>query len=195
VASLERRLVLALAVGIAVAAGLFAVLLGPRSDLVAALGSPRFLLKFAETLLLALTAALLALCLVRPGVPTRAAAIALVAAPLLLAVAVLAELVLVPASAWAERLIGTNSRVCLTFIPLLALPLLAAALYGLRHGAPTRPRLAGAVAGLMAGGLGAALYAAHCTDDSPLFVATWYSLAIGIVTAAGAFLGPRVLRW
>ena len=35
--------------------------------------------------------------------------------------------------------------------------------------------LAGAVAGLAAGGVAATLYAAHCTDNSPLFVATWYT--------------------
>ena len=57
----------------------------------------------------------------------------------------------------------------------------------LRHGAATRPALAGAAAGLMSAALAAVLYAAHCFDDSPLFVITWYSLAIGAVTALGAF--------
>jgi hypothetical protein len=47
----------------------------------------------------------------------------------------------------------------------------------------------------VAAGLAATLYASHCADDSPLFVATWYSLAIALVVAAGAWLGPRVLRW
>jgi hypothetical protein len=65
----------------------------------------------------------------------------------------------------------------------------------MRHGAPTRPALAGAVAGLLAGGLGAALYAAHCTDDSPLFVATWYTIAIAGVTIVGSLLGRYFLRW
>jgi hypothetical protein len=51
------------------------------------------------------------------------------------------------------------------------------------------------VAGLIAGGLAAALYATHCTDDSPLFVATWYSIAIGAVAVLGALLGRRLLRW
>jgi hypothetical protein len=55
--------------------------------------------------------------------------------------------------------------------------------------------LSGAAAGLGAGGLGAALYALHCSDDSPLFVAAWYSLAISIVAFAGASAGPRFLRW
>ena len=80
-------------------------------------------------------------------------------------------------------------------MPVLSIPLLVAALTALRHGAPTRPVLAGAVAGLLSGGLAAALYASHCTDDSPLFVATWYSLAIAIVTVAGMLAGSKVLRW
>ena len=65
----------------------------------------------------------------------------------------------------------------------------------LRHGAPTRPVLAGAVAGLAAGGLAAAFSAAHCTDESPLFVATWYTIAIAMLAALGAMLAPRVARW
>jgi hypothetical protein len=93
------------------------------------------------------------------------------------------------------RLIGSNSRVCMTAIPLLSLPLLAAALIGLRHGAPARPAVAGAVAGLLSAGLAATLYASHCTDDSPLFVATWYTIATALVTAVGALAGSRLLRF
>ena len=93
------------------------------------------------------------------------------------------------------RLVGSNSRVCLTAIPLMSLPLLAAALIGLRHGAPARPAVAGALAGLLSAGLAATLYAAHCTDDSPLFVTTWYSIATALVAAIGALAGSRVLRF
>ena len=93
------------------------------------------------------------------------------------------------------RLIGNNAWNCLTSIPLMSLPLLAAALLGLRHGAPTRPAVAGAIAGLLSAGLAATLYASHCTDDSPLFVATWYTIATALVTAIGALAGPRVLRF
>ena len=77
----------------------------------------------------------------------------------------------------------------------IRLAILAAMLFILRDGAPLRPALAGAAAGLAAGGLGAALYAAHCTDDSPLFVAAWYGVAIAAVAAAGALAGARWLRW
>jgi len=93
------------------------------------------------------------------------------------------------------RLVGSNSRLCLTAIPLMSLPLLAAALFGLRHGAPTRPAIAGAIAGLLAAGLAATLYASHCTDDSPLFVATWYTIATVLVAAIGALAGSRLLRF
>jgi hypothetical protein len=80
-------------------------------------------------------------------------------------------------------------------IPLLSLGPLACIIYALRKGAPTNPGLAGAVAGLLASGIAATLYATHCTDDSPLFLATWYSLATGIVTLAGYAIGARALRW
>jgi hypothetical protein len=81
------------------------------------------------------------------------------------------------------------------FIPVLALAPLTAFMIALRNGAPDNPGLSGAVAGLASGAIAAAIYAWHCTDDSPLFVATWYTLAIAIVTAVGYFAGRRLLRW
>ena len=77
----------------------------------------------------------------------------------------------------------------------MALPLLAGTLWALRGGASTRPALTGAVAGLLSGGAAAVVYSMHCTEDSPLFYAVWYVLAILAVTVAGALLGSRVLRW
>jgi hypothetical protein len=77
----------------------------------------------------------------------------------------------------------------------MSLPLLAAALFGLRHGAPARPAVTGAIAGLLSAGMAATLYASHCSDDSPLFVATWYSIATAVVAAIGALAGSRVLRF
>jgi hypothetical protein len=65
----------------------------------------------------------------------------------------------------------------------------------LRQGAPSSPSLAGAVAGLAASGIAATLYAAFCSDDSPLFVMTWYPIAILIVTMTGYLIGRKLLRW
>lgn len=74
-------------------------------------------------------------------------------------------------------------------------PYQIAALIALRHGAPGRPALAGAFAGLLSAGFAATLYASQCIDDSPLFVATWYSIAIAAVTAIGALAGKKLLRF
>jgi hypothetical protein len=65
----------------------------------------------------------------------------------------------------------------------------------LRHGAPSNPGWTGATAGLAASGIAATLYASNCNDDSPLFVATWYPIAILAVSAAGYLIGRRVLKW
>ena len=193
--SMPALLALAALAGLAVSVGLYFAAIGPREDIAAAAHSLRFLLKPAETLLLAMLAAPALLRLAQPGAPWRQATLLIAVVPAVVAIAVVAELIAVPRVQWSERLIGDNISRCLTLIPLLALAPLAAFLLALRQSAPTNPALAGAAAGLLAGGLAATLYATHCTDDSPLFVAAWYSLAIAGVAALGALIGARWLRW
>jgi hypothetical protein len=185
----------ALIAGIAASAIIFFFWVHPRPDFSQAATTVRFLFKFVFSGLLALAAFGLTARLARPGAPRGLWGGAWLVAPALLLLAVAAELHALPANLWLGRLIGVNARFCLTLIPLLSIAPLAAILSALREGAATQPSLAGAAAGLTAGGIAATLYAAHCTDDSPLFVATWYTMAIAIVTAAGALLGPRILRW
>jgi hypothetical protein len=185
----------AMALGSLVAGILFLVWVGFRPDIMKAFETVRFLFKFVFTLSLVAAAAPLLLRLAKPGVSPGPWGWAWLAAPALLAIAVAVELVVTPASEWAARLIGSNARLCLTLIPLLSIGPLACLLLALRQGAPTRPGLAGAVAGLVASGIAATFYASHCTDDSPLFVATWYSLAIGIVVLFGSVIGSRYLKW
>jgi hypothetical protein len=110
-------------------------------------------------------------------------------------VAVAVELAIVPKATWGTRLVGSNSLVCLSAIPLLSVAPLAAVLAILRRGAPASPALAGAAAGFLAAASGATLYAFHCFDDSPLFVVTWYSLAAFPIVLVGALVGRRLLRW
>jgi hypothetical protein len=193
--SIERRCASALVPALLVVAAVFVLSMGTRADIAVVATDPRFIFKFLVTLGLAMTALMLLCRLARPGAEVSPLALSLAVAPALLAVGVIAELLLIPASSWSTKLIGHNSLLCLMAVPLLSAPLLVAALVAMRHGAPTRPALTGAVAGLVAGGLGAAIYALNCTDDSPLFVAAWYSVAILLVTAVGAMLGTRVLRW
>ncbi|SCW89087.1 hypothetical protein SAMN02927900_06217 [Rhizobium mongolense subsp. loessense] len=178
-----------------IAAGVFFVLIGPRPDFAVAAHTLRFLFKFIVTLALAVVAFALLRVLSRPGSDVRRAACWLFVVPILLGTAVVSELFVVPSDQLVTVWWGSNVYVCLTFIPLIGLGPLAVFLAALRHGAPTRPRLAGAVAGLLAGGIAATFYAAHCTDDSPLFVATWYSIAIAGLATLGTVLGRRVARW
>lgn len=178
-----------------VAAAVFFATIGPRPDIAAAAGTVRFLFKFAFTGVLALSAFAAVRMLSVPETSGYGRLAVLALAPLLMAGAVLLELGAVPEADWGRRLVGSNMAVCLTFIPLIGVGPLAIFLAALRHGAPTRPVLAGAVAGVLAGGVAATFYAAHCTDDSPLFVATWYSLAIAGLALAGALGARTVVRW
>lgn len=191
----QRSLALALAGAVAAAAILFWLLLGPRGDALASLAEPRFVLKFLVTLGLTAAAIGLVLRLIRPGAAPGLWRNALLLAPGLLLIGIGGELLTVPAERWMTVLVGVNARICLTYIPLMGLAPLGLILLALRSGAPTRPALTGAVAGLIAGGISAAFYASHCPDDSPLFVATWYVLAIAMLVALGALLGRRLLCW
>jgi hypothetical protein len=193
--SIETRFAVAFLPGVLVALALFAVTLGPRGDLALVASDMRFLFKFVVTLLLALCSALLVWRLVRPGAPARLQIAALAFVPLVLAAGVLAELFVLPTPSWGQRLVGSNGLVCILSIPFFALPMLIAEIFALRQGAPIRPTLTGVVAGLFAGGVAAAIYAAHCPDDSPLFIALWYSLGIAIVALAGGLAGRLALRW
>ena len=193
--SLAARFAAALAAGSMIAAVVFWLTLGPRPDIGAAAGTLPFIFKFVVTAAVAAAAAGLVLRLARPGAARGAWLLALLLGPALLGVGILLELFSVPPSGWWPRLVGSNSLLCLASIPLLAAPILAASFAVLRQGAATEPAIAGAVAGILAGSLGATLYAAHCVDDSPLFVATWYGLAIALVAGIGALLGSRLLRW
>jgi hypothetical protein len=192
---LGRSFAWALLAGMAMSGVIFVLWIHPRRDLTETAATVRVLLKFAFSSLLGFAAFGLAVRMARPGAPLGFWRVAPLVGPALLIIGVIGELYVVPTGLWSTRLIGANARFCLVLIPMLALGPLAAMLWALKQAAPTQPVLAGAVAGLAAGGIAAMLYAAHCTDDSPLFVATWYSLAVCLVAAAGAFAGSRLLRW
>jgi hypothetical protein len=185
----------ALLIALPVSAAMLLATLGVRKDFMTAMHNPFFDLKFVVTLALAIPAIAISLHLSRPEASLRRWAWLLLLPVAVLALAISGEMMLPQRLPMMTRLVGSNSRVCLTAIPVFSLPLLAAALFGLRHGAPARPAVAGALAGLLSAGLAATLYAAHCNDDSPLFVATWYTLATALVTAIGALAGARLLRF
>lgn len=188
-------LALALLAALPVSVALFMSILGMRPDVRTAMHNPFFDLKFVVTLTLALAAIVISLHLARPEASFDRWGWLLLLPVAVVASSLTAEMMMPHERPWLTRLIGNNAMACMASIPLFALPFLAAALLALRRGAPANPALAGAVAGLVAAGLGATLYASHCTDDSPLFVVTWYSIATAFVAVVGAFAGRRVLRY
>jgi hypothetical protein len=152
-------------------------------------------LKLGYALALAGAAGWWAAQLARPGMPDRRGrwlAMAVVAAMVVLGVV---EQLLMPSGQRLAAWLGHSSNTCSRNVLLLSLPALALALWAMRGLAPTNPRRAGLAAGVLAGSVGASAYALCCTEVSPSFVATWYTLGIAGSGALGALLGPRVLRW
>lgn len=193
---ISRTFALALAAGTIAAALFFQAAIGVRSNFMWSIANePRFVFKFIVTLAVAVPAFLLVRRLARPETTPGALAWLLVLPAALLVAGVLVEMGLIPREHWPVYAVGTNAVACMTLIPLLSLTPLAAILYALRQGAPANPALAGAIGGLMSAGIGATLYAAHCADDSPLFVSIWYPIGIAVVVIAGALIGARALKW
>lgn len=193
-APLGRSMGRALALGALVSLVIFAIEFGPRVDLAAAFATWRFDLKLVLVLAALVAASGTCLALARP-LASAAWRWRVIPVVLLAVVALVVELVLLPAGTWRARLVGSNALVCLTAIPLFALAPLAALLLALRRAAPASPARAGAAAGTLAAAAAATLYAFHCFDDSPLFVLAWYPLAAIPVVLVGAGVGHRLLRW
>jgi hypothetical protein len=131
----------------------------------------------------------------RPGATHRRAAATLAGVVLAMAAVALALALLAPSDAGHAVVLGRSWKSCPWRVVALSLPALAALFWALRGLAPTRARLAGWVAGLLAGSLGALGYALYCPELSAAFVFVWYTLGILATAAIGALLGPSLLRW
>jgi len=190
-----RRYATAVGCGVLGAALLMATLLGPRPDLAAAVLQPMFWVKLAFVACLAAASLLAALRLSRPGLRLAWVPGALTAP--VLAIWLLAAVVLARADA-AQRaglFFGDTWNSCPFLVALLSAPVFAAVVWAMKGLAPTRLRLAGAAAGLLAGAVGALVYSLHCPELGAPFIGVWYLLGMLIPTTTGALLGPRLLRW
>lgn len=193
---IAQTVAIAVGVGALISAVLFLWTIGIRDNFAESMvSSLRFVFKFVLTLSLAIPAYVLVRGLSRPDFQPGKKLWFLALAPALLLIGIGLELLSVPQDEWHARMMGHNSVACMIVIPLLSLAPLAAVLYALRRGAPSNPAIGGAVGGLLSAGIGATLYASHCPDDSPLFLAAWYPIGIVLMTAIGALIGSRILRW
>jgi hypothetical protein len=190
-----RALALALALGGPLALLAMVLLMGLNPQLREYLGMPMWWVKFGFGLVLAAIALVLALRLSRPGVRAGAARLAPIAPILALWLLAIVVLTAAPATERGVLIFGSSWGVCPLNITVLSLPVLVGGLIALRTMAPTQLAAAGAAAGLLAGGVGTAVYALHCPELAAPFLAVWYVLGALIPVAIGALVGPRVLRW
>lgn len=193
--AIEQRFAIASAVGIAGAGVLMLALFGLRPGLLATLALPMFWGKLVFAAALAAAGLALLRRMARPGMRVGAAAWLLAVPPLTLWALALVVLAQVPAAERLPLILGSTWRACPFNIAALSVPAFAAGFWALKGAAPTRLAWAGAGAGLLAGALGALVYALHCPEMTAPFLAVWYLAGMAIPTALGALLGPRLLRW
>jgi len=193
--AVRRRFTLALALGGACTLLLMAVLMGVRPDLARMALEPMFWTKLAYCAALAGAALALAVRMARPGAHATGAA-SMLTVPLL--VMWLLAVIALGGATGSERealVFGTTWRACAFSIAFLALPLFAGLLWAMKGLAPTRLALAGAAAGVLSGAAAALIYSLHCPELGAPFLGIWYPLGMLIPAAAGAIVGPRLLRW
>ena len=189
------RFGVALALSLPLAVAIMLACYGIRSDLATVLGNPMLWVKIGMPIAVMVGGLALVARLARPGKTagwTLAAALLPVVALWLLG---LGQAWALPGNERLPAMLGQTWRTCAFSIGLIALPVFVAAIQVLRSMAPTRPALAGAAAGWMAGGAGAAVYALHCPEMAAPFLAVWYVLGMALPAVIGALLGPRLLRW
>ena len=191
----SRPMGLALLLGVPVSLAILLLGFGVRGDLLQVINLPIFWVKLVFPLCIALAAFVVVQRLARPGVQVQRAWWALVAPVVMVFAMALVEWFALPVQERLPSLIGVSWRTCAASISLIALPVLVFALGALKRLAPTRPGLAGAAAGALAGGVGAAIYALYCVEMAAPFVAAWYVAGMLVPVLSGALLGRRWLRW
>ena len=190
-----RTISIAVAAGAVIALGFMLVGLGIRADLTTTRATVFLLLKAAFALAVVGVAVRYLMRLARPGADRGISPLAIAVPFAAIALFGAISLGAAPSSHWDKMIVGDQWLECLLSIPIIAIVPFAVTIFAVRRAAPTNLVRAGAVAGLIAGGVSAMAYALHCTDDSLPFVAVWYGGTIVLCTLAGAALGPRLLRW
>jgi hypothetical protein len=192
--SVRARLIRAVPMAMVTCLVMFFLIWGLRDDLAAALRSA-VIFKTILPLGIAALAAWAGFALVHPGGATGRPLAALALGVAVPAVAIVGLIGLAGLSPLTDALATPSLFICLLSIPALAVPVLGGVVWALSGGAALRPRLTGAVAGLIAGALAASVYSLYCDQDGALFVLPAYSAAILAVGAFGAVVGPKVLAW
>ena len=190
-----RRLLVGALGGVLATLVLVLTSLGRRPDLPEAMHGFAFWMKWTYTISLGLGASAMVARLARPEAVSLRRFWPVTIPFVLLAGVGAMEMAHTPASEWLAMWLGKTWTKCPWAVLALSAPIFIGLLWSFRRLAPTRLRAAGAAAGLASGAWAATLYCLHCPEVSAIFVLTWYTLGIALAAAAGALLGPRLLRW
>ena len=190
-----RTLGLGLAVGAVVSTAVMVLWLGVRADLMHAMMTGPFWMKFAYALSVAALGFGLIDRLARPDGDGGIFGPLIVAPLAVMTALAVYQLFGAPEDLRMKMMMGASYQVCARNIVILSTPIFIGLFWALRALAPTRLTLAGAVAGVVAGAAGTFIYAFHCNESAAPFVAIWYTCGIAAVGALGALFGRLTLRW
>ena len=191
----SRRFVVALGAGTLGALLLLIAVFGFNPALARYLVLPAFWTKLAFAAVVAVGGIVATARLARPGAAVGAFQWWPLAALVGIWLLALESLAAAEPGAREALVLGATWRSCPFNIALLSVPVFIGCVWALKQLAPTRLRLAGAAAGLAAGGLAALVYGLHCPELAAPFIAVFYVLGVLIPVAVGFAFGPRLLRW
>ena len=189
-----RVLAMGLGLGFLLSAILMLVAMGPRPDLSAAMEGSAFWMKLAYTLSFAALGLWMVERLGRSDTSARMPTLFLLVPMILLAIIAVVQFNQ-PGIDRHHLMMGDSWRVCAIDILTISLPAFVAVFWALRKLAPTRLQLAGAGAGLLAGGVGASVYAFHCVEYTAPFILIWYTSGMAAAALIGALISRWTLRW
>lgn len=191
----NRRLVAAVGWGAFGSTLMMAIMLGVRGDVFEAARLPMFWIKLAFPTALALGSLVAASRLSRPGARLGWIPAALAAPVLVMWLLAAVEMAGTTAEERRALVMGISASSCPFTIAILAVPTFVATLWTMKGLAPTRLVLCGAAAGLLAGAVGATVYALYCIEMAASFLGVWYLAGMLIPALVGALLSPLLLRW
>lgn len=193
--TVSRRFGLALAWGGLGATLLMAITLGVRPDLGQMPLMPMFWVKLAFPASLAAAGVFAVERLSRPGMRLDGVWAGLVVPVLLVWLMGIGAFVNATPAQRPALVFGSTWTTCPFNIAMLSIPVFIGVFWAMKGLAPTRLALAGAGGGLLAGAVGAFVYAFHCPEVAAPFLGIWYVAGMAIPALIGALLGPRLLYW
>ena len=140
-----------------------------------------------------------AMCLLEVTRPEKPRLLPLIGVGVLLALLLcggIGALLLTSPAERGQMLLGSQWRQCLERFPVVALPPIAMLIwYVRRRTAPTHLRLSGAIMGGLVASVSVFMLVCCVPVASLPLIALGFGGVIALFAAAGALLGPRLLRW